>query len=593
MEDFSANHKFFECVIFSGVEVERMIVLREKAVSGMTLTLLLIGMLTLAFDIQSVKAEPSTIVVPDDYPTIQEAINNANEGDAIFVRNGTYCENVVVNKTVSLVGENKEATVIDGNMTGNCVTVEADNVTVSDFKIQNSTLDWGYLIAIFNCQGIWVLNNTLRTAYYKILLENCSNCVVQDNYVPGGFKAIILTSSNRNRISNNFILGCTQYTLPIGSFYAIYLYKSDMNCIEHNIIADCDIGIYLLESRNNTIRSNIICDDYIPHYHPSFGIWLESSNHSLITENSISTMWQSALALYHCNGTVIYHNNFIDNVEQVYLEESYNNTWDDEYPSGGNYWSDYTGVDLYSGPYQNETSSDGIGDTAYIIDSYNMDHYPLTNPYGASPPQTCNLTIITTVGGTTNPALGTYSYTVNSSIQVTAIPNANYLFDYWELDTINVGSANPYTISMDKDYTLKAVFSPIPPPLSASISPLLTSILVGQSVTFTSAVSGGCSPYSYAWYLNGNPESGANESSWAFTPTTSEVYYIHLEVTDAKGNTAQSETARITAATVSVGGYSIPIQGQAKAKPTISYKALIAILTTLSVGVKRKTNRKR
>ena len=58
-----------------------------------------------------------------------------------------------------------------------------------------------------------------------------------------------------------------------------------------------------------------------------------------------------------------------------------NNTWDDCYPSGGNYWSDYSGVDAYSGVYQNETGRDGIGDTPYVIDEYNIDRYPLMTAY--------------------------------------------------------------------------------------------------------------------------------------------------------------------------------------------------------------------
>jgi len=57
------------------------------------------------------------------------------------------------------------------------------------------------------------------------------------------------------------------------------------------------------------------------------------------------------------------------------------NVWDDSYPSGGNYWSNYAGTDLYSGPYQNITGSDGIGDTPYIIDANNRDNYPLMQPY--------------------------------------------------------------------------------------------------------------------------------------------------------------------------------------------------------------------
>ena len=53
---------------------------------------------------------------------------------------------------------------------------------------------------------------------------------------------------------------------------------------------------------------------------------------------------------------------------------------DDGHPSGCNYWKDYTGTDFYSGPYQNETGSDGIGDTPYVIDENNTDHYPLMSP---------------------------------------------------------------------------------------------------------------------------------------------------------------------------------------------------------------------
>jgi hypothetical protein len=211
----------------------------------------------------------------------------------------------------------------------------------------------------------------------------------------------------------------------------------------------------------------------------------------------------------------------------------------------------------------------------------------------APPPPTYNLTITTTIGGTTTPAPGTYSYTATSPVQVTAIPEANYIFEYWELDSVNVGSASPYTVLMDKNHTLKAVFSPIPPPLSASISPLSASILVGQSVTFTSTVSGGYTPYSYQWYLNGNPVSGATSASWTFTPTTSGIYYVHLKVTDAKANTAQSDAVRIAVATVPVGGYSFSIQVQTRAEPIIPYIALIAILTAIFTKLKPKTKRKR
>jgi len=68
------------------------------------------------FRISPAKVLPATIIVPDIYPTIQAAINAASAGDTIYVRNGTYYENVVVNKTISLIGENKNTTVVDRNI---------------------------------------------------------------------------------------------------------------------------------------------------------------------------------------------------------------------------------------------------------------------------------------------------------------------------------------------------------------------------------------------------------------------------------------------------------------------------------------------
>jgi hypothetical protein len=131
----------------------------------------------------------------------------------------------------------------------------------------------------------------------------------------------------------------------------------------------------------------------------------------------------------------------------------------------------------------------------------------------------------------------------------------------------------------------------LPPPLSASISPLSASIAVGNSVTFTSTVSGGTTPYSYQWYLDGNPVSGATSVSWTSAPTMSGIYYIYLKVTDSSSNTTQSETARITVASVPVGGYSFPMEGHKSAKPLTPYLTLIAVTAIGFVVIRRKTTR--
>ncbi|MEM2129288.1 MAG: PKD domain-containing protein [Candidatus Bathyarchaeia archaeon] len=132
----------------------------------------------------------------------------------------------------------------------------------------------------------------------------------------------------------------------------------------------------------------------------------------------------------------------------------------------------------------------------------------------------------------------------------------------------------------------------VAPQLAVSIYPLSASVIVGQTITFTSTVTGGYTPYTYQWYLNDNPVSGATSPSWAFTPTTNGIYYIYLKVTDDKGNIAQSDTARITATIVPVGGCSFPIPSQTKAEPIIPYIALVAALTVVFTKLKPKTKRK-
>jgi hypothetical protein len=200
------------------------------------------------------------------------------------------------------------------------------------------------------------------------------------------------------------------------------------------------------------------------------------------------------------------------------------------------------------------------------------------------------LKIETTTSGTTNPVPGTYTYTNGSTVQVTAIPNANYTFNHWELDGVNVGSANPYPVLMTQNHTLKAFFAsaPLPPQLTASISPPSATILVGQSVTFTSTVSGGTAPYRYQWYLGGNPVAGANSTSWTFTPAAIGVYYVYLNVTDANGTTAQSNTARIVVTAVTVGGYSISLTKQTQTQTIAAYIMLIALFGAVISLTKRK-----
>jgi len=147
---------------------------------------------------------------------------------------------------------------------------------------------------------------------------------------------------------------------------------------------------------------------------------------------------------------------------------------------------------------------------------------------------------------------------------------------------LNVTDSVPKTVKSNEASVTVA------PPLTVSISPTSASIVVGQSVAFTSTVSGGYAPYSYQWYLNDAPVSGATSSSWAFAPTTGGIYYVYLKVTDANNNVVQSETARISVAAVPVGGYSISLVKQTPAFHIAAYSMLIALFAVAMSLAKRK-----
>jgi len=534
------------------------------------------------------------------------SLTGNGEGLLIAYSQNLLIKNVTITDNYYGVSLNQASHII---LSGNNITANNNHGIHLEYSSNNSIYGnnitnngYGGIHLLYSSDNSISENNVANNSYDGIYLSSYSNNnSIFGNTIANNADGLVFSeSSNYNSISENNITA--NDICGISLRYLLY-----NNSIISNLITRNPFGIALYSASCNIITSNNVSNN-------DYGIILDYySQNNIINDNTIAASLHGIRVTYSSTYNIIYCNNFTDNYEQLQFYEASNNTvyhnnfvspenripwstseniWDDGYPSGGNYWSDYVGVDVKSGPGQDLPGSDGIGDMPYIIDADNVDHYPLMYPYGAPPPQSYSLTITATVGGTTDPAPGTYSYTADSSVKVAAIPNANYLFDHWELDSVNVGSANPYTVLMDRDHTLKAVFSLILPPLSVSISPLSVSILVGQSVTFTSNVSGGYTPYSYQWYPNGVPVSGATSNTWTFTPATAGIYYVYLRVTDAKGNTAQSDTARVTVAAVPVGGYSIPIQAPATATPLTPYLILTAILTIAFTTIKHKITKK-
>jgi hypothetical protein len=212
----------------------------------------------------------------------------------------------------------------------------------------------------------------------------------------------------------------------------------------------------------------------------------------------------------------------------------------------------------------------------------------VTGHYTAS--VTYTLTITATTGGSTSPAIGSHTYPAGTEVSVQAYPSSGYLFDHWELDGSPGGSVNPRTVLMNMDHTLRAHFKLIPPLLSVSISPMSGSIHVGETLPFTSTPSGGTLPYSFQWYLDGSPVSGANSDSWLWTASEAGIHYIYVKVTDGEGHTASSSPAAISVSDGgAVGGYTVSL---AKQLPVWLYAAYFAVVAFAALGfcvVRRKT----
>lgn len=298
------------------------------------LFLLIVSFCLVAFpQVLEVKAEAKTIVVPDDYSTIQEAVRSAASGDTIYVKKGVYQENVGIDKPLSLIGEDVDSTIIESYSVP--VKVISDRVNISGF-----TLSYGYA---------------------AIQMSEVKFCNIHANKITGATYGIRVFKSSSNNITENVFES-------IGSGSAIRLDYAPQNLIQRNYISSCVEGVQLMESsHNNTVTENTIvnCDDQ--------GIRLLYCDNSMVIGNNI-TSCGIGLSIYGANNNTVYNNSFINNTVQISTNEWYAQQWGYTFSVNTineNYWSDYKGTD---------SNQDGLGDTPYVIDENNQDSSPLMNP---------------------------------------------------------------------------------------------------------------------------------------------------------------------------------------------------------------------
>lgn len=266
-----------------------------------------------------------------NYSSIQNAINHASEGDTILVFPGIYNESIIVNKTICLLGKDKNNTIIDtNNSLYSAIIVQAPNISISGFTIQNNTVGI-YVIGnvtsfenniflnnIFkhNSCGIYLTNLSSGTLIYKnifsknqgegIRLYRSNNNIINENIITenGGFGIALWDSSNNNSITNNTVTNNIK-----GITFSRWCNNNII--FGNNILENQKAGISFIYSFNNNLTSNYFINN-------SYGFYLRDSSGNIIDNNNFSKN-QQGIHLYDSpNNTINTNNIFYENNQDIW-----------------------------------------------------------------------------------------------------------------------------------------------------------------------------------------------------------------------------------------------------------------------------------
>lgn len=361
----------------------------------------------------SIVVERDNIVIDGAGYTVRGTGSRAEKGLDLSLRTNVTIKNIQVTKFnygVCLSNSTNNV-VIKNNMTNNIY-----GVTLVDYSTNNSINENAFVN-----DGLWIIssygnsvkdnlvngkpltylegksNVTVNSNTGQVILVNCDRVTVENLSLSHTTCSVELVGTNNSKIASNNIVNC-QSGIGLWSSSNNRIYKNNIttnsiggiglgssstnNTVSENIVAENPIGMEFVGSTNNTISENNIteCIYYAIELWQSsntvvsrnnvaknaYGIVLSGSSNSTLGENNIADN-DNGVLLYNSSNNKIHHNSFRDNINQTRIESS-SNMWDDGFPSGGNYWSNYNGTDA---------NYDGIGNAEYSIDTNNTDHYPL------------------------------------------------------------------------------------------------------------------------------------------------------------------------------------------------------------------------
>lgn len=273
---------------------------------------------------QSTAKETSKIIYVDDdasspydgthrhpYKTIQEGIDASVDGYTVYVYTGIYFENVVVDKSITLQGENRNTTIINGTLGGHVVKILADNVSIIDFTVCNSSHSYNGIFISSNYNNICdnIISKNLNNG---IVLSKSSNNIISRNTITKNIDGITLknTSNNyltRNNISNNS--------------FGIYSYYSECDTIYNNTFISNQCTIILRRVSDYNITKNVIINS------ETEAIDMFGSSRNTISGNTIIDSNGTAIHFgFWCHKNIISENMIKDNNLGIYLHGSFNNT---------------------------------------------------------------------------------------------------------------------------------------------------------------------------------------------------------------------------------------------------------------------------